>query len=299
MTQLECTVKEPESGVVNDTAPSASSFLDWRVIGTIAMKDLKITIRYPANLIIWGVVPILWIAPYLLMMTALSGSTSSGYFSQVSGYDDFVRFTVIGWFVYQYVDSSIWGIGNNFRWEQFNGTLEPLFLAPVSRVSILLGGALFNMIQTTISACILLGLSMLIFGASYSATVILPVLVVLFLMLLALSGFGFLLAGLIIVFKDPSVLTQLVSTAVFTITPVSYPVDVLPRPVRILSYLMPATLALVIIRELAIRGSADMSEYLWGIAGLMGLLVLFWAIGLLAFRYAERYTKQRGTMGGF
>ncbi|MCF2137735.1 MAG: ABC transporter permease [Candidatus Thorarchaeota archaeon] len=287
-------------GVQPEFAPNFQvRSLDWSISKTIATKNLRIALRYPANIIVWGIIPLLWIAPYLLMMTAISGPGGSAHFTEISGYDDFIRFAVIGWFVYQYVDNSIWGIGNTFRWEQFSGTLEPLFLAPVPRISILLGGAFSDSVQTTFSALVLLGFSMILFGVSYSVTMILPVIIVLLLMLFALFGFGFMLAGLIIVFKDPSVLTQLVDSMIFTVTPVNYPVQVLPKYAQILAYLMPATLAIEVIRELAITGEFTIISYLLGIAGLVGLLILFWGVGLAVFRYAEHWTKERGSMGGF
>ncbi len=273
--------------------------LDWSISKLIALKNLRIALRYPANIIVWGIIPLLWIAPYLLMMTAIGGSAGNTYFSEISGFDDFIRFVVIGWFVYMYVDNSIWGIGNTFRWEQFSGTLEPLFLAPVPRISILLGGAFSDSVQTTISALVLLAFSCLLFGVTYSVTMILPVIIVLLLMLFALFGFGFMLAGLIIVFKDPSVLTELVDAVVFTVTPVNYPIEVLPKYAQVLSYLMPATLAIGIIRELTMTASFEPGSYLLGVLGLLSLLALFWAVGLAVFRYAEHWTKERGSMGGF
>ncbi len=277
---------------------TGSRFLDWSATKMIAQKNLRIAIRYPTNIFIWGLVPILWVAPFLFTMTAISGADST-HFAEVSGYDSFVRFVVIGWFVYQYVDNSIWGIGNTFRWEQFSGTLEPLFIAPVPRISILLGGALSDSVTTTISAIILLVTSMILFDVSYVVTWLLPMMVILLLMLFALFGFGFMLAGLIIVFKDPSVLSQLVDMVVYIVSPIYYPVKVLPRYAQFISYLMPATIAIIVIRELAITGTFDPISYLWGIVGLLGLLVLFWGLGLASFRYAERWTKERGSMGAF
>ena len=108
--------------------------MDWAAARVFAAKNLRIAVRYPANILIWGFLPILWFAPYVLMATAVGGLETTAHFTEISGYDDFIQFVVIGWFVYMYMDNSIWGIGNNFRWEQFSGTLEPLFSTPVPRI---------------------------------------------------------------------------------------------------------------------------------------------------------------------
>jgi len=151
--------------------------MDWTATRVFAAKNLKIAMRYPANFIIWGVMPLLWLAPYMLMMTALGGPGTSTSFTEISGFNDFVKFAIIGWFVFQYVEASILSVGNNFRYEQFSGTLEPLFVTPVPRISILTGAALSDSIQTTISAAVLLLSASFLFGVSYALTAIAPIIV--------------------------------------------------------------------------------------------------------------------------
>jgi len=273
--------------------------MDWTAARVFAAKNLKIAMRYPANFIIWGMLPLLWLAPYVLMMTALGGPGTSTSFTELSGFDDFVKFAIIGWFVYQYVDASIWSVGNNFRNEQFSGTLEPLFVTPVPRISILIGAALSDSIQTSISAIVLLTSASFLFGVSYALTAIGPILVLLLMMILALYGFGFMVAGMILVFKDPSVLTQFVDTALFTVSPVNYPLQALPTQARYVAYLVPSTIAIIIIRELAITGVFEIGQFLSAAAGLGATILFFWLVGIASFRYAERWTKNRGSMGGF
>ena len=276
-----------------------SRLMDWTAARVFAAKNLKIAMRYPANFLIWGVLPLLWLAPYLLMMTALGGPGTSTSFTEISGFDDFVKFVVIGFFVYQYVDASIWSVGNNFRYEQFSGTLEPLFVTPVPRISILIGAALSDSVQTSISAIVFLTSTSFLFGISYALTAIAPIIVLLLMMILALYGFGFMVAGMILVFKDPSVLTQFVDTALFTVSPVNYPLQALPTQARYVAYLVPSTIAIIVIRELAITGVFEISQFLSAATGLGATILFFWLVGIVSFRYAERWTKNRGSMGGF
>ncbi|MFW9890167.1 MAG: ABC transporter permease [Candidatus Thorarchaeota archaeon] len=274
-------------------------FFDWRAAIIIAKKNLKLALRYPANLLIWGILPILWFAPFILMATAIAGPEASTHFTELSGFDDYITFCVIGWFVIMFLDNSIWGIGNNFRWEQFSGTLEPLFMAPVPRVSLLLGAAFSDSIRAVFQTILLVGLSSLIFGPLYTLAQILPIVVILLEMIIALYGFAFMVAGLIIVFKDPSVLTELVSEVTWIISPVQYPLAALPGPVRFAAYLVPTTLAIVTIRELAITGVMNVIGFLSALAGLGLVGLLFWILGIGSFRYAEKWSRERGHMGGF
>jgi ABC-2 type transport system permease protein len=243
--------------------------------------------------------PIMWFAPFLLMATAIGGPETTTHFTEISGFNDYITFSVIAWFVFMYLDNSIWSIGNNMRWEQMSGTLEPLFMAPVPRVSLLLGAAFSDTVQATFQVLILVGLSTFVFGPRYALTQILPIVIILMIMVIALYGFSFMVAGLIIVFKDPSVLTQLVAEVTYMVSPVQYPLSVLPGPVRYASYLIPTTLAIVTIRELAITGVMNLIAFGQTLLGLGLVAVVFWALGLASFKYSEKWTKQRGHMGGF
>ncbi|MFW9795313.1 MAG: ABC transporter permease [Candidatus Thorarchaeota archaeon] len=273
--------------------------MDWDAAKVFAAKNIKIAFRYPANFLIWGFLPILWFAPYILMANALTGTSSSPHFTELSGFNDFISFSVIGWFVYMYLDNSIWAIGNNFRWEQFSGTLEPLFITPVSRISILLGAAFSNTIQAVIQTLVLLFTGIILFGVTYAFTAIAPTAVILFLMVITLYGFGFMLAGLILVFKDPSVLSELISNSTYMLSPVNYPIQALPQSVQFVAYLIPTTIGIITIREIAITGIFDLFSFLSSIGSLGLLAVFFWILGLTSFRYAEKWTKQRGSMGDF
>ncbi|MHA1930560.1 MAG: ABC transporter permease [Candidatus Thorarchaeota archaeon] len=300
MTEL---IQKDKKDSTHETSEYLETFkpraMDWMAAKTFAVKNLRIALRYPTNIMVWGFLPILWFAPYILMATAVGGLETTAHFTEISGYDDFIQFVVIGWFVYMYLDNSIWGIGNNFRWEQFSGTLEPLFSTPVPRISILLGAAFSDTVQGTIQALILFFLSITVFGVSYAATAILPTIIILMIMVIGLYGFGFMVAGLILVFKDPSVLTQLVSETTYMISPVNYPINALPRPVQFVAYLLPTTIGIITIREIAITGTWTLLNFSQAVGALSILAIGFWGLGLATFNFAERWTKQRGSMGGF
>ena len=116
---------------------------------------------------------------------------------------------------------------------------------------------------------------------------------------LFLHGFSFMLAGLILVFKDPSVLTELIGTGVFTVSPINYPIQVLPMAARFAAFLMPSTMAIIVVRELAITGLFEPVAFLQSVIFMLGLVLFFWAIGVGAFKRAERWTKNKGSIGGF
>ena len=138
-----------------------------------------------------------------------------------------------------------------------------------------------------------------LFGLQYALIAILPTIIILTIMIIALYGFSFMLAGLILVFKDPSVLTQMITEMTFMVSPINYPVQALPKSVQFASYLVPTTIGIITIREIAINGAVDILSFSQALLGLGLLAVFLWTVGIGTFRYAERWTKQRGHMGGF
>jgi ABC-2 type transport system permease protein len=273
--------------------------MDWSAARIFAMKNLKIAMRYPSNWLIWGFMPIFWFAPFILMAYALVGPSGGTHFLEISGFSDYIQFSIIGWFVFMFLDNSIWSIGNNFRWEMYSGTLEPLFVTPVPRISILLGAAFSDTVQVIIQSSILLSLSVAIFGTTYSFTAIAPTIIILIVMVIGLYGFSFMLAGVILVFKDPSVLTEMISQGTYMMSPVQYPVAALPQNVRFIAYLIPTTIGIIVIRQIAITGIFDLLTFVQSLGAIAAMAAVFWLLGLASFRWAEKWTKQRGHMGGF
>ncbi len=272
--------------------------IDFSAALTIARNSLRVSLRYPANMIIWGVMPILWVMPFIFTGIAFSGGITSTQFGEATGYVNFIPYLALGWVVFSYVDSAIWGVGNTLRWYQFAGVLEPMFLIPAPRLSILLGAAIAELITTSISTAILFGLSVVIFNLHFALTAVLPILLLLFLMIVAFTGFAFAFSGLILVFKDPSVLTQFVHVVIYTLTPVNYSVGMLPSWVQPLSLILPSTFAIIGIREAALAASGI--ALLWGdVFILLILVVVFWIGGILVFRLAERHTRKKGKMAAF
>ncbi|MFX1475204.1 MAG: ABC transporter permease [Promethearchaeota archaeon] len=294
-TNIPLSVADGEAALLK-VAPAR--VIDFSAALTIARNSLRVSLRYPANFIIWGVMPILWLLPFVFTGIAFSGGITSAQFGGQTGYANFIPYLALGWVVFSYVDSAIWGVGNTLRWYQFAGVLEPMFLIPAPRLSILLGAAMAELVTTSMSTIILFGLSVLIFNLQFALTAVLPILLLLFLMIVAFTGFAFAFSGLILVFKDPSVLTQFVHVVIYTLTPVNYSVSVLPSWVQPLSLILPSTFAIIGIREAALAAAGI--ALLWGdVMILLLLVVIFWITGILVFRLAEWHTRKKGKMGAF
>ena len=82
-------------------------------------------------------------------------------------------------------------------------------------------------------------------------------------------------------------------------SPVQYPVAALPSNARFIAYLIPTTIGIIVVRQIAITGMFDLLTFVQSLGAIGAMAAVFWLLGLASFRWAEKWTKQRGHMGGF
>jgi len=273
-------------------------YMNIRAMLSIAKKELIIASRYKLQVVFWGVVPVLWVLPFILTGIAISGGTDSEILESTIGTGNFVEFIIIGAIIFSYMGSTIWVMGNALRWEQYSGTLESLYLAPVSRMTILIGATLSQTIIATIQAILQFLIFSFLFGVVYPFHKIVIVAFLVLLMIIGLYGFAFFIAAVIIFFKDPDVLNDFISTFFYLVTPVNYPLEAIPVSLRIFGLIMPVTYALIGSRMIlmSLKSSFTLESIIFA---LIILAIVFWIVGYSTFKFAEYWTKQRGKLSAY
>ena len=265
----------------------------------IAKKEVLMILRYPWEIMFWTLMPLMWLVPFVFQGQALIGATlQSENFAALSGTTNVLEFIFIGALMYNILDSAIWGSGNALRWEQHSGTLQYLWLAPISRINLMVGASLGSTVWSLIE--IIGQFALLSIFVSWQITFVdaLMTLLVLVLVIIGLYGFSFAFAAVILVFKEPGVLTEFVDSTLYVCSPVRYPSQVLPTWIRWIAYIIPFTWGLTSIRFLLMTNDSIVNMlYMVGI--LVALDVLFWAGGYLLFRLAEKRTLKQGDLGAF
>ena len=113
--------------------------------------------------------------------------------------------------------------------------------------------------------------------------------------ILAFSGIGLISAGFIIVFKQGSPITFLVTTASGLLGGVLYPVAVLPSSLEPFAYLLPITHALEAMRQILLNGATLAAVY--DKALILALFtVLLLPLGLAAFGYGLKMARKEGSL---
>jgi ABC-2 type transport system permease protein len=265
------------------------------VVWNEIVKNNKTLLAYPAILIFWAVFPIFWFIPFILQGEALVGGLQSANFAQITGSGEYIPFIVIGAVLNSYVNTLLYGMGENIRREAYQGTLDYVLAAPCNKAYVLIGKAISESVSSTIFAASQLTISVLLFGMNITLGVMLPVFFITVLLMLGLYGMSLMLAAFSLMYKQSYDLSQTIGYVFYIFAPVRYPTESLPGWAQIFGKLIPLTYALIIIRSFMLLGTDFSAVYTEVIS-----LIIIDAIQLLAgfyiFSWMEEKTKKSGTI---
>jgi len=255
------------------------------VLTAIFWKGLKYYLRYPGSFLLVIVTPFLFALLVLGMGQFVGSEDAASNFALRTGTTNILVYEILGSAVWMISWVVVEDLGVALRDEQMKGTLEQNFMAPVNRITLLVGLSL---------TCIVIIST--VFFAVVGATValIMPMelvrLMEAFLMLLIglipLLGIGFLLAGFVVRFKEPYIITQMVSLLFATLTGTYYPVTILPVWVQFFSYMLPQTYVIDGMRQIVLA-NRTLVELYGSIIALIVLSFVFPTLGYAAFKHFE------------
>ena len=266
-------------------------FVVWNEL----VKNIKTLLAYPAILVFWAIFPIFWFIPFILQGQAFVGGLQSASFAQITGSGEYVPFIVIGAVLNSYVNTLLYGMGENIRREAYQGTLDYVLAAPCNKAYVLIGKALSESLSSTIFAASQLTISVLLFGMNITLGVMLPVFFIVILLMLGLYGMSLILAAFSLMYKQSYDLSQTIGYVFYIFAPVRYPVESLPTWAQIFGKLIPLTYALIIVRSFMLLGTNFSTVYLEVLALLIIDIVLLLA-GFYLFSWMEEKTKKSGTI---
>jgi ABC-2 type transport system permease protein len=266
-------------------------FVVWNEL----VKNIKSLLAYPAILVFWAIFPIFWFIPFILQGQAFVGGLQSASFAQITGSGEYVPFIVIGAVLNSYVNTLLYGMGENIRREAYQGTLDYVLAAPCNKAYVLIGKALSESVSSTIFAASQLTISVIIFGMNITLGVMLPVFFITVLLMLGLYGMSLILAAFSLMYKQSYDLSQTIGYVFYIFAPVRYPVESLPTWAQIFGKLIPLTYALIIVRSFMLLGTNFSAVYLEVLALLIidGILLL---AGFYLFSWMEEKTRKSGTI---
>lgn len=262
------------------------------------VKDWKIEFAYPVSFIRQLISPLVFLLPFLLYGLALVGGRESENLAQLVGTGDVVTFIFTGYMLMGFIGTAVWAMGFSIRRERWFGTLEAIYVTPSSRLGQVLGMALHSTVHQILGTIIQLIVIYLTFGLALKVEGILPALGIFALMMLALYGFGIVISALGLILKEGWVVSDALYSIMTILSPVAYPLIVLPTLAQQASALFPTAPALIGMRTFLMEGyhAEAFGNVFLHLLVLGAAWILF---GIFIFRLTDVYVRKRGMLKKF
>lgn len=264
-----------------------------RAINAENIKEWRIEWKYKPDFIRQFFAPFVYLLPYFLYGVALIGGRFSEHLKNLTGVSDMIAYTFIGYLIMGFLNTACWAMGWSLRKEQWYGTLDTIFAAPVPRWVYVAGMAAHSTFHQGLIMLLQAVVVTVIFAIAFKTTGIILTLLIIALMIIGLYGLGVLIAGLTIGLKQWWVISEAVSTLMIIITPIAYPLAVLPVFLRKLSLLLPTTYGVMGVRHLMLgeQLNIDLATIFFR---LLLILIIWVAFGMSVFLLMDRYGRKKG-----
>jgi len=269
-----------------------------RAIWAENIKEWKLELCYKADFVRTLIDPVIFLLPYLLYGVALVGGRNSENLKELVGTSDIITFVTLGYIFIGFMNMALWAMGFSLRKEQYYGTLESVFASPVPRWVFTLGMSCHSILHQGLIILVQLGAIFAVFSITVNPSGILPSLLIVALMLVALYGIGMMMASTTLVFKQGWIVSEILASIVMVITPIAYPLAVLPVFLQKAALAVPTTYGILGVRHFLLGEQMGFSV---GTAFLrLALLCVAWVVfGLVIFALIDRYTRRSGTLSHY
>ena len=241
---------------------------------------------------------ILWLF-YSLVSVLSIGYLASGLGLGVLSGREFHRtqlYLLVGSLLWSYLSSVFFDVSFAISWERWEGTIEYTFMAPVRRVTHLLGICLFAIVYGLGRSAIVLAFAIPLFNLDLSQSDLFAAVAVLAAATLPLVGIGILAAVLPLLSPEKGdQMAMAIQGFLLLVSGVYYPLTVLPWPLQVAGYLSPLTYTLSGIRDALLQGR-HLGDLLPVIGLLLAMGVFLIPGGLAVFAWAERRAKHLGLL---
>jgi ABC-2 type transport system permease protein len=273
---------------------------DFRAFLAAARKELRQQRRYPTlflGLLFW---PVLLPASWVLMGHAYSGNDPQALaaFAERAGSTNVAGFVFVGYAMYMWLSSLLWGSGTALRQEQVRGSLEAVFVTPASRLVPLFGPGVATLIPMSLTFVVMGVALWLLFGVVPPLAAVAQAAVVVVLGVPALYAIGSLFAATILRFGEVAPIVQLIRGMFVLACGITFPVAMLPVWAQVWAWLMPPTYIVEDLRRVLLQGAglADVAPHL---AIVLTIAMLTALLAIAVFRLLETSARRSGMLSRF
>lgn len=237
----------------------------------------------------WG-----WEIAWLVYSAA--GALSITLIGKEQGDARLVLTLMIGAIFWNYLSILFTVIAEQIAWERWEGTLEYTMMAPVRRVSQLVGSVGFAVVYGLIHTAAIMTILVLFFGLDLSHADFASAAVLMLVGSLSFVGIGMMAAILPLIWVERGAqMTFVLQSVLLLVSGVYYSISILPEWMQVISRFSPATYVLDGVRKGLIEGTpiTEMWPDIWPLVVMAIVLI---PAGIWIFGRAERYAKRTGKL---
>jgi ABC-2 type transport system permease protein len=267
-----------------------------RAAWAIARKELQVFRRYRLNAVNQVIQPLYQVLiPGLLLGATFAVGGEAVGLAETAGTRDTAGYLFLGMLALGLASAGFWSVAFSIRMEMDAGTLEPSWLTPTRRETFVIGMTVSGVIVAIVSTLILVLIGTWLFGADLAPRLAigLPILAI---ASIGVLGIGYLVGAIVLRMRDANFFVDAADFIFVALSGAAFPIVVLPELVRWVSYLLPTTHALDLMRVAALGTPPLLPpplEWLMLAVTSVGLLV----IGRWAWLATEHRLRRLGTLG--
>jgi ABC-2 type transport system permease protein len=209
-----------------------------------------------------------------------------------------VASALLGYLVWMFAVTAVSDLSFGLRSEISAGTLEQLAMSPAPMGLLLMGRVIATLMIASLQVLLMGTVMYLILGVRIPLR--LEALPALLLTLLGVFGFGFIIAGAMLIFKQIESFSNLMNNALAFLNGSFLPVSAMPIWMATIAKTLPSTLGIIVIREILLEGKSLATT--WSEGSLVELTInsiVYFGVGWLVFVVCERIAKNRGSLGQY
>ncbi|HEX6288092.1 MAG TPA: ABC transporter permease [Herpetosiphonaceae bacterium] len=211
--------------------------------------------------------------------------------------DAFILYLLVGTLVWNYLAVVFDAISETITWERWEGTIEYTFMAPISRLTHLLGATLFAILYGVLHTAVILAVVSFFFDVSLAQANFVGAMVLLIVGSLSFVGMGIFAAVLPLLFPERGAqMTNVIKALILLVSGVYFPIAVLPGWMQTISLLSPAYYVLAGMREALLANASVLSLAQAYVLPLLIIGLIAVPSGLWVFITAERFAKRTGRL---
>ncbi len=205
---------------------------------------------------------------------------------------------MIGYMMWTFASMALNDMSWNLMEETRTGTLEQMYMTPAPTGLIVLGRAFSRLLFA--GTMVLLMSILIIAGFKLDLPLRWPALPVLALTVAGVYGFGFMVAGATLVFKQVGTLAFIIQNSLLFLNGSFFPVDRFPAGLATFTKTLPTTQGIIVLRQLLIDRQSLASVWADGSLTLLVLhSALFFIGGWTIFKWCEGIARRQGSLGQY